>query len=84
MEQKAGTGAVLAILAAVGSFFLSFSGNPGWGVLAAIVSIPLGIFGLLRASSPRVSGGIMSIIAILLGIFALGIAIVILMGMVIF
>lgn len=84
MEQKAGTSALIAIIAAVGSFLLSFSGNPGWGLLAAIFSVPLGIFGLIRSASPRVGGGLMSVIAIVLGVIAAGIAVLVLVGALIF
>ena len=83
-DQKAGTGAILAIVAAIGSYVLSFSGRPGLGLLAALVALPLGVFGLLRAASPKVSGGIMSIVAIALGIFAIGLAVLGLIGAVIF
>jgi hypothetical protein len=84
MEQKAGTAATLSIFAALGSFILSFSGHPGWGLIAALAAFPLGFFGLLRAASPRVGGGIMSIIALVLGLLAIGVAILVLIGVIIF
>lgn len=68
MDQKVGMFATLSILAALGSYFLVCSGNPGWGLAAAIASIPLGLAGLLRAASPRVRGGLISIGAIVLGV----------------
>ncbi len=76
MNQKTGTLATLAIIAALASYFLTFSGHKLFGILAGIISIPLGAGGFLMAASPRVSGGIMSIISILLGVFAIGIAVV--------
>lgn len=76
MNQRTGTFATLAIIAAIVSYFLTFSGHTVIGVLAALVSIPLGIGGFVMAASPRVSGGILSIIAILAGVFAIGVAIV--------
>ncbi|MBE0596819.1 MAG: hypothetical protein IH614_06105 [Desulfuromonadales bacterium] len=82
-DQKAGTGAILAIVAAIGSYVLSFSGRPGFGLLAALIALPLGVFGLVRAASPRVSGGIMSIVAIALAIFAIGVAVLGLIGAII-
>lgn len=75
MNQKTGALATLAIIAAVASYFLTFNGYTVWGVLAALISIPLGMGGFAMAASPRVSGGVMSIISILLGVFAIGIAV---------
>lgn len=76
MNQKTGAFATIAIIAAILSYFFTFSGHTVWGVLAALLSIPFGIGGFIMAASPRVSGGIMSIISILLGVFAIGIAII--------
>lgn len=84
MEQKAGTAATLAIVAALGSYLLSFSGNPGWGLIAALLAIPLGFFGLMRSASPRVGGGVMSIIALVLGGIAIGVAVLVLIGVILF
>ena len=75
-EQKTGTLATLAIIAAVLSFFLSFTGNVLWGGFSALISIPLGLAGVFMAASPRVGGGLMSIAAVILGVFAIGVAIV--------
>lgn len=79
MNQKTGIAAALSLICALTSYFATFSGNPLIGFLLALVSIPLGILGVFMAASPRVSGGIMSIFAIILGGFGLAIA---LMGMV--
>ncbi len=76
MNQKTGILATLAIIAAVASYFLTFGGHKLFGILAGVVSVPLGIGGFIMAASPRVSGGILSIISILLGIFAIGIAVI--------
>ena len=75
-EQKTGTLATAAILAAVLSFILSFTGHVLWGGISALISIPLGVLGVFMAASPRVGGGLMSIAAIVLGVFAIGVAIV--------
>jgi len=56
-EQKTGTLAVGAIIAAVLSFVLTFAGHPAFGFFSALISIPLGIIGLVVAASPRVGGG---------------------------
>lgn len=76
MNQRTGVFATLAIIAAVASYLLTFSGHTLFGILLALISIPLGISGFVMAASPRVSGGIMSILAILAGVFAIGIAVV--------
>ncbi len=76
MNQRTGIFATMAIIAAIVSYFLTFSGHKLIGVLAALLSIPLGISGFVMAASPRVSGGILSIIAIVAGVFAIGIAVV--------
>ncbi|RJQ76464.1 MAG: hypothetical protein C4519_14665 [Desulfobacteraceae bacterium] len=82
--QKTGTLAILSIIAAIAAFISVFSGSPVLGLFLAFLSIPLGIFGLIMAASPRVSGGIMSIAGIVLGGFGLVIAILGAVGMIIF
>lgn len=72
--QKTGTLATGAIIAALLGFILTFAGHPLFGLFSAIISIPLGVLGLMMAASPRVSGGILSIIAIVLGVIAIGVA----------
>jgi hypothetical protein len=84
VQQKASTSATLSILAAIGSYLLSFSGRPFLGVLAALLSIPLGVAGLLRAASPRVGGGLMSLVAILLGVVAIAVAVLVMIGVLLF
>ena len=76
MNQKTGVLATISIIATIASYFMTFSGHKLFGILAALISIPFGIGGFVMAASPRVSGGIMSIISILLGVFAIGIAVV--------
>ena len=83
MNQKTGTAAILSILFAIGSFYASFTGSPFIGFLLALVAIPLGFFGALRAASPRVSGGIISIIAIILGGLGLLVAVLGVVGLII-
>jgi hypothetical protein len=84
MDQKAGVSATLAIILAVGSYILSFSGRPGWGLVAALFSIPLGAVGLIRSVSPRVGGGVLSIAAIVLGVVAIGMAVLVMIGVLLF
>jgi hypothetical protein len=84
MGSKTGIAAISALVAAVGSYLLSFSGHPIWALFAAIISVPLGAVGLVMAASPRVSGGIMSIIAMVLGVGGVILAVLVLVGMILF
>lgn len=83
-EQKTGTLAVGTIIAAVLSFVLTFAGHPVWGLFSAIISIPLGIIGMMTAASPRVGGGLLSIAAIIIGVVAIGVAVLGSIGVIIF
>lgn len=83
-EQKTGTMAVVAIVAAVVSFLFTFTGHPFWGMISAIISIPIGIIGVMMAASPRVGGGALSIAAIVIGVIAIGIAVLGVIGVVVF
>jgi len=84
VEQKSGISATLAIFLAVASFFITFTGRPVWGLVAALAAIPLGVVGLVMSASPRVGGGPMSIGAIILAVLALGVAVLGLIGVIIF
>lgn len=83
-EQKTGTLAIGAIIAAALSFLFTFTGHPFWGVVSAVVSIPLGIIGAVMSSSPRVGGGLLSIAAIVIGVIAIGVAALGMIGVIIF
>jgi hypothetical protein len=74
-SEKTGIFATIAIITAIGSYVLTFTGHSILGLLAALLAIPLGIAGLVMAASPRISGGILSIVAIALGVIGLGIAV---------
>jgi hypothetical protein len=67
---------ILAIVAAGVSFYFSSQGRELWGLIAAFVAIGAGLLGGLRALSPRVRGGILSIIAVLMGVVAVLVAVV--------
>ena len=67
---------IFAIIAAIVSFYFSSQGREIWGLIAALFAIGAGLLGGLRALSPRVSGGILSIIAVLLGAVAILVALV--------
>ena len=61
---------ILAILAAIGSFVLAARDDGGWAFLVALFAIGAGLFGGLKALSPRVSGGMLSLAAVALGVIA--------------
>lgn len=67
---------VVAILCALGSFYFSSKGTESLGFLLALVAICAGLIGGIKALSPRVSGGILSIAAVILGAIAFLFAIV--------
>ena len=74
--QVRSTASIVAIIAAIVSFALSFNGRELWALLAAFVAIIAGLAGGAKALSPRVSGGILSISAVGLGVLAVLVAIV--------
>jgi len=74
--QVRSTAAVLAILAAIGSFVLSSMGREFLALGAAVFAVVAGLIGGLKALSPRVSGGMLSIAAVLLGVVAVLVSIV--------
>jgi hypothetical protein len=82
--QRTGTMAILSIVSAIAAFIAVFAGSPFIGLILAILAIPLGVFGLLMAASPRVSGGIISIFGIVLGGIGTVVAILGSVGAVIF
>lgn len=83
-EQKTGTLAVGAMIAAGLSYFLTFAGRPFLGLFSALFAIPLGILGLMMAASPRVGGGLLSIAALVLAVIAIGLAVLGGIGAIIF
>ncbi len=84
MNQKAGTAATIALIAAIGSFVLTFTGSPVWGLIVAVLAIVLGIVGVIMSASPKIGGGLMSSFSVILGIFGVGISILVLVGIVLF
>ncbi len=65
--EKTGIAAVLSIISAIVCYIVIFSGHPFWGFGLAILAVILGFAGLIMAASPRVSGGIISIVGIVIG-----------------
>lgn len=72
---KKSTTSIVAVLLAIGSCALTFTGHPLWAIVCAVAAIPLGLLGILLASSSKVSGGIMSAGAAVIGVFAIGLAV---------
>lgn len=58
---------IVSIICAIASFFVH---SGVFGLVLAIAAIVLGLVGFIKASSPRVSGGILSMCAIGLGVIA--------------
>jgi hypothetical protein len=81
VQQRTGGAAIMAIIAAIGGFFATFTGHPLWGLIIALVAIPLGIAGLVRATSPRVSGGVLSIVALVAAGLGAIFAVLVMLGM---
>jgi hypothetical protein len=69
--QVRSTVSVVAILCAIGSFVMSARDNEFLGFVLALVAIVAGLLGGVRALSPRVSGGMLSIAAVALGVIAI-------------
>lgn len=84
MNQKTGTAAILAITVVIVSWISIFSGHPFWGFLLAALAVLFGIIGFIRAASPRVSGGILSILSIALGGVGFLLALLGIMGAILF
>lgn len=84
MEQRTGCAATLAILAALGCYLAVCSGRPGMGILLSVISLPLGVAGLVMAASPRVSGGLLSVAAIVLGGIGFVLSLVASLGAIVF
>lgn len=84
MDQKTGIAATLSIIAAVGSYIATCAGHPAWGLFAALLSLPLGLVGVVMSASPRVKGGMLSIVAIIFGLAGVTVAILGITGTIIF
>ncbi|HSI32632.1 MAG: hypothetical protein ACAI43_14065 [Phycisphaerae bacterium] len=74
--QVRSAASIVAILCALASFYFSGQGRELPGFLLALVAIVAGMVGGVKALSPRVSGGMLSIAAVVLGVIAVLFAIV--------
>ncbi|PKN67090.1 MAG: hypothetical protein CVU57_03845 [Deltaproteobacteria bacterium HGW-Deltaproteobacteria-15] len=84
MEQNTGAAATVSLIAAILSWIITFTGHPIWGMILGLVAIPAGLIGALMAASPRVGGGLLSVIGIVIGILGLGLAVLGLIGVILF
>lgn len=82
--QRTGTAAIVAFMAAIAGVILVVIGNPGWALLLEIGAAVLGATGFFMAASPRVSGGVLSIVAIVIAVFGIGLSILGVVGSAIF
>ena len=82
--QETGVAAVLAVFSAVAGLVIVFAGKPGLGLLFEISAAVLGIIGVFMAVSPRANREVMSIIAIAIAVFGIGVSVLGVIGSTIF
>jgi hypothetical protein len=74
--QIRSTVSLISIVCAIESFVLSARGREMLALLCAVIAIGGGLLGGLRALSPRVSGGLISTLAIMLGVIGIVVALI--------
>ena len=67
---------IVAIIAAIASFYFSSQGREIIALFAAFLAMGAGLIGGAKALSPRVSGGVLSILAVVLGAVAVIVALI--------
>ena len=82
--QQTSTAAILALFVAVVGVIMVFTGKPGWGMLLEVIAATLGAIGFFMAASPRISGGALSVFAILLAVVGIGLSVLGVIGSAIF
>jgi hypothetical protein len=70
------TASIVAIISAIASFYMSFHGRGIFAFFLALLAILAGLVGGVRALSPRIRGGILSILAVILGAIAIVFALI--------
>jgi hypothetical protein len=81
---RASLAAKLAMAAAIGSIIASFMGHPFLGIIVGLLGVTLSGVGFLRAASPGVRGGMLSISALVLSVIGLGLAVLVAIGVILF
>jgi hypothetical protein len=84
LDAKRGTAATVAIVLALACYLLLCSGHPVWALICSLTSIPAGLVGLAMAASPRVTGGILSLAAMLVGVVGVVLSILGIIGTIAF
>jgi hypothetical protein len=74
--QVRSTVSIVAILAAIGSFIFAARGHEALGIFSALLAVGAGLIGGVKSLSPRVSGGMLSLAAVALGLIGLVFSIV--------
>ena len=82
--QETGVAAILAVFSAAAGLIIVFAGKPGLGLLFEISAAVLGIIGMVMAVSPRANREVMSIIAIAIAVFGIGVSVLGVIGSTIF
>jgi hypothetical protein len=62
----------VAIILAIAGIISVFIGHPVWAFFVELAAVVAGAIGFFMAASPRVSGGLMSIVAIIVALLGLG------------
>ena len=83
-RQRTGTATIIALAAAVLGVVLVIAGNPGWALVLEVSAAVLGTVGFFMAASPRIGGGALSILAIVIAVFGIGLSVLGVIGSVIF
>ena len=82
--QTRGVAATIAIISAIGGIVASLAGHPFWGFLILLVAILAGIAGIAMSASPKVGGGLISLISVIIAVFGLGLSVLVMIGVIIF
>jgi hypothetical protein len=78
--EEVGVAALLAVFSAVAGLIIVFAGKPGLGLLFEISAAFLGIIGVFMAVSPQANREIMSIIAVAIAVFGIGVSVLDVIG----
>ena len=74
-DQRTGSTAIMALVAAIFGVVLIIAGNPGWALVLEVSAAVLGAVGFFMAATPHISGGALSILAIVIAVFGIGLSI---------
>jgi hypothetical protein len=82
--QETGLPALLAVVCAVAGLIIVYAGRPGLGLLFEVSAAVLGIIGVVMAVSPRANREVISLIAIAIAVFGIGVSVLGVIGSTIF